>query len=160
MSNKYILFYSTYDEYGFFSNFYKAKIIVNGIEYCCNEQYIMHQKAMLFKDTENANKIMGTTDPSRMKGYGRKVKGFDENKWIKERDRIAYECNFAKFNQHDDLKKKLIATGNATLAEAAPNDAIWGIGVDKVVGKDVTKWRGLNILGNTLMKVRFCLSQN
>ena len=64
--------------------------------------------------------------------------------------------NLLKFSQNPKLKDFLLATSNRVLAEASPRDTIWGIGLDEK-DKDAQnpyKWRGLNLLGFALMKVR------
>ncbi len=53
-----------------------------------------------------------------------------------------------KFDQHQDLKQKLLSTGDAKLVEASPYDSYWG----NATRKDGSK--GLNKLGILLMKVR------
>ena len=60
-----------------------------------------------------------------------------------------------KFNQNEDLKKKLILTNNKNLYEASPYDRIWGIGYTKTnaVKTDKSKY-GLNLLGKALMELR------
>ncbi|KAG9001332.1 hypothetical protein FRB94_004825 [Tulasnella sp. JGI-2019a] len=51
-----------------------------------------------------------------------------------------------KFEQHDELRKELLSTGDADLVEdAGANDAFWGNGAD---GK------GRNELGKALMRLR------
>ena len=49
---------------------------------------------------------------------------------------------------------KLKSTGDSILAEAAPNDLIWGIGLSVSDAQKGGIWRGSNLLGETLMKVR------
>ena len=62
----------------------------------------------------------------------------------------------AKFDQNDNLKKLLLATGTKTLVEASPYDRIYGVGLaqtdDNIL--DETKWKGQNLLGQTLGIVR------
>ena len=52
------------------------------------------------------------------------------------------------------LKKTLLATGNAILAEATKNDRNWGIGLnlDHPDLASPRKWQGANILGWSLME--------
>jgi hypothetical protein len=64
--------------------------------------------------------------------------------------------NVAKFSQNRDLKTALLDTSSKTLVEASPLDVIWGIGLDKstALQTPVSQWRGLNLLGQILMRVR------
>jgi ribA/ribD-fused uncharacterized protein len=57
----------------------------------------------------------------------------------------------AKFGQHSDLKKILLATGEQLIEEHTDTDLYWGNG-----GKDGS---GANHLGKLLMKVRHTLSK-
>ncbi|MCW3095359.1 MAG: hypothetical protein JWL77_977, partial [Chthonomonadaceae bacterium] len=57
--------------------------------------------------------------------------------------------------QREALKEMLFATGDKIIAEASPQDAIWGIGMaeDHPNIADTTVW-GQNLLGKALMRVR------
>ena len=46
-----------------------------GRKYTSIEQYMMHQKALCFKDREIAEKIMATDDVAEIKRLGRLVSG-------------------------------------------------------------------------------------
>ncbi|KAJ7475443.1 hypothetical protein B0H11DRAFT_2033640 [Mycena galericulata] len=50
-----------------------------------------------------------------------------------------------KFNQHPDLRQKLLATGDAELVEDSPEDSFWGRGKDH---------QGRNELGRALERMR------
>lgn len=139
-----------------FSQWYSCNFIDLDNTYSSTEQYMMYQKAKLFNDLEIANKILKTNNPRTIKMYGRKVKNFNENIWIKNRENIVYNGNLLKFQQNKYLQKELLKTNNKILVEASPYDKIWGIGMNKN-HKDIldkTKWKGLNLLGICLMKVR------
>ncbi len=58
--------------------------------------------------------------------------------------------------QNNDLKKLLLETKDAILAECALRDRIWGIGLtmDDPKRFDMDKWNGQNLLGYALMMVR------
>ena len=60
-------FWKRNDEYGCCSNWYPASITIDGITFSCCEQYMMYQKAILFKDYEIADKIINTTTPKDIK---------------------------------------------------------------------------------------------
>ena len=75
---------------------------------------------------------------------------------------IVYEGLVAKFSQNEDLKKRLLDTGNDILAECAVKDRVWGIGLSKndPDRHDISKWKGQNLLGYALMMVRAKLSND
>lgn len=148
-----VFFYGTSD---YFSQFHPSKFTINEVEYSCCEQYMMHQKAVLFGDKEMEEKILNETKPGNMKKFGRKVKNFDEDEWTKKCREIVFDGNMAKFSQNEHLKEALLKTGNKLIAEASPRDRRWGIGMG-ATNKDATKphlWKGKNWLGEALMKVR------
>lgn len=157
MLKNYLFFLS-----GFQSNWYRCQFKDNdGIIYNCTEQYIMYKKAELFGDMKTAEEILKTFQPRFQKSLGRKVKNFDEEVWIKNREKIAYEGNLLKYQQNSRLKKLLINTYPKEIVECNPHDRIWGIGLAES-DPDILKtelW-GENLMGKTLMKVRETLMNN
>ena len=147
---------------GPFSQWHMKQMTIDNITYNCCEQYMMAEKARLFEDDVTLKKILGAKTPKEQKALGRAVKGFNEKTWKKNRYRIVVEATRAKFTQHEDMKKKLLDTGDAILCEASPIDRIWGIGLKKhdPKAKDPKLWKGLNLLGDALMEVRKELSAN
>jgi hypothetical protein len=138
------------------SNWTHSPFTLGGKRYNCVEQFMMAEKARLFGDKNAEKMIMGTSDPSDQKRFGRGVQGFDTRKW----DSVCYEIvvrgNLEKYRQNAGLCENLLATGNLTMVEASPKDKIWGIGMDKN-HKDATKpgkWLGRNLLGKALNDVR------
>lgn len=128
----------------------------NDVIYNCCEQYMMAHKALLFGDTASYQWIMQEASPKRQQQLGRQVKGFEHEVWKRNRQRIVQEANVLKFTQHEDLKQRLLQTGQKTLAEASPEDLIWGIGFEADAPEAVLpeKWTGQNLLGKALMQVR------
>lgn len=122
----------------------------------CAEQAMMLHKASLFKDKETFDKILKATHPKDQKALGREVKNFDQILWDNNRLSIVTRVNIEKFSQNSSLKRKLISTENRILVEAAPWDKVWGIGmgVDDPDILDEKKWKGLNLLGLSLMLTR------
>lgn len=117
---------------------------------------MMHGKALLFGDTAVAAKILATRDPQQHKALGRKVTPFDDVIWRGSRERIVMTGNRAKFTQNPDLLQALLATRKTTLVEASPFDRIWGIGLgaDNPKAQRRATWRGQNLLGEILTKLR------
>ena len=126
------------------------------------EQYMMYNKALLFHDQESADAIMNTDNPKTIKQLGRKVKNFNEERWLIYRERIVQRGNYLKFTQNNNLKLLLLETGNKIIAEASPYDKIWGIGlsVNSPDATNVKKWKGQNLLGVALMMVRNAIVAN
>eukprot|EP00966_Prymnesium_polylepis_P035365 821654-Prymnesium_polylepis.1 len=102
---------------------------------------------------------MSSTEPGDIKALGRRVKGFDEARWVSVRSAVVAYGNYLKFSQNKGLRKTLMATGDLTLVEAARNDTIWGIGLSVKDAAAGVKWRGLNLLGQSLMAARQALGE-
>lgn len=125
-------------EYAFLSNFYSCPVTYNGESYLNSEAAFQAQKT---QDPE-IRRAMSTMSAGQAKKFGRSLK--DPN-WFDKSVRIMYEVLTAKFTQHVDLRKKLIATGDAKLVEGNNwNDTFWG----------VCHGKGENVLGCLLMMVR------
>ena len=151
MKEKFTFFWN-----GPFSQWASAKFTVGGVEYNCTEQYMMAMKAMFFDDDEALKSIMSTSSPYKQKHYGRLVENFDADKWSKVCEDFVYVGNYAKFTQNQEYYEDLMKTIGTTLVEASPVDKIWGIGLNaqdkRAQSRDT--WRGLNLLGETITKVR------
>lgn len=138
------------------SQWHPARFAVEGVAYNCAEQFMMHRKALLFGDRAMAARILAATKPHEQKFMGTQVANFIEEIWTAHRVAVVTTGNLAKFSQNDGLKRRLLQTGNAVLAEANPRDAIWGIGLaaDDPRALDPAEWPGQNLLGQILMDVR------
>lgn len=151
MSEKFTFFWN-----GPFSQWEPAEFTIDGTVYNCAEQYMMAEKARLFEDYDTLECIMESEDPREQKSLGRKVRGFNAERWHSFAKEVVYEGNYAKFTQNKDLLEKLLATKGTTLVEASPYDCIWVIGLratDKKA-KDRSQWRGTNWLGEILTGLR------
>jgi len=133
-----------------------SKFSVDTEEYTCAEQYMMAEKARLFKDKEIEEKIMNASEPNEMKKLGKEVKNFDKTIWDKVKYSIVLNGNYYKFSQNPEMRDFLLSTGNKILVEASPLDKIWGIGLreEDVNAKNPLAWRGKNLLGFALMELR------
>lgn len=121
----------------FLSNFYDAKVEVFGLRFKNNEAAFQSQKC-----PERASEFC-RIDPSSAKKLGRNVQLRSD--WEDVKEQVMYECVKAKFTQNKDLKRKLLATGDAELIEGNNwKDKVWG----------VYKGKGENKLGKILMRVR------
>lgn len=151
-----VCFHNPDEENGYLSNWAISYFTVDGITFSSAEQYMMYQKAICFYDSETAHKILETDDVAEIKKFGRQVSNYKDDIWSEVRQDVVYKGLFAKFEQNEDLKEQLKSTGNTILAECAVHDKIWGIGLSMTDLNrfDQSKWKGKNLLGYTLMKVR------
>jgi ribA/ribD-fused uncharacterized protein len=117
---------------------------------------MMAGKAQLFGDHEALSAILETPDPAQAKELGRSVRGFEEDVWRQHREPLVVAGNWAKFGQHPALGRFLTSIREDVIVEASPRDTIWGIGLgqENPKARDPRQWRGLNLLGFALMKVR------
>jgi ribA/ribD-fused uncharacterized protein len=138
------------------SQWWPAPFEVDGARYRTAEHFMMAEKARLFGDGGTAARILAVDDPSKAKGLGRKVRGFDEAVWSARRYEIVVRGNLAKFGQNPALSAFLTGVREDVFVEASPVDAIWGIGLAEkdLDARDPARWCGLNLLGFALTEVR------
>jgi hypothetical protein len=139
-----------------FSQWFEVGFDVDDVRYNTAEHYMMAGKAQLFNDAEMLEAILACEHPGEAKKLGRRVRGFDQEIWERERSAIVVAGNVAKFDQNPELGAYLLTTGERVLVEVSPRDRIWGIGMGRnnPDATDPRKWRGRNLLGFALMEVR------
>ena len=151
-----ICFHNPEEQNGYLSNWYYSVFTIDEIAFSSVEQYMMYEKAILFRDHQTAEKILGTDNVAEIKALGRMVQHFDEEIWREKREKIVHKGVLQKFLQNPELAEKLLETGEQMIAECAVKDKIWGIGLS--MGDEerfcVDKWKGQNLLGQILMQVR------
>jgi ribA/ribD-fused uncharacterized protein len=127
-------------EYWFLSNFYLRQITYDGHVYASNEHAFQAAKATNERDRVY---VADADTCKEAKRRGREIKCRPD--WDFERVLIMLEICQEKFKQHDDLREKLIATGDQMLVEGNNwGDTYWG----------VCNGEGSNVLGTTLMFIR------
>lgn len=153
VDNKRIFFWSSV-----FSQWYRACITdpIAGITFNTAEQSMMYYKAMTFKDTDIAQKILATDNARKQKELGRKISNYDDAVWTSVRYDIVVRANYLKFSQNDDLKIILLMLKDWEFIEASPEDKIWGIGLGENNPDifDSQKWQGQNLLGKAIKEAQ------
>ena len=137
-----VSFYSVSDELGQFSNFAPFPIRVDGELWPTSEHYFQAQK---FEDKAYRQKIQMAKTPMLAARLGRDRKQKLRRDWESVKVSVMRTAVLAKFAQHEDLGKLLLATGDAKIVEHTENDDYWGDGGDG---------SGKNMLGRILMEVR------
>jgi ribA/ribD-fused uncharacterized protein len=153
-TNTHIYFWGT-----FLSNFIPKTLSIDymGHKFNTSEQLFMYIKAKFFNDHEKAYEIATKgQEPREAKRMGREVVGYDESIWSKYREDAMYQAVLLKFQSDEKLKQQLLDTGDKILVEGTPMDPIWGVMIkwddDRIL--DEKNWRGQNLLGKVLMRVR------
>jgi ribA/ribD-fused uncharacterized protein len=137
-----IMFYSTSDEFGFFSNFAPYPIKLKGKIWPTSEHYFQAQK---FAGTEHEEAVRREKSPMIAARMGRDRKRPLRRDWESVKDSLMREAVRAKFEQHQELRDRLLATGEAKIVEHTDRDSYWGDGGDG---------SGRNMLGIILVEVR------
>jgi len=158
-----IYFYGVNGEFGFMSNFYKCEFMENDIRFKSSEQYFMYHKCLTF-DPDNQrllDNILNSNSQTEIKKCGRQVKNYNNEVWNNIRYNIMRQGLLLKFTQNDNLKIKLLNTGNKMLYEASQYDKIWGIGFywQQAMNTNPNLY-GRNLLGQCLCEVRNILREN
>lgn len=144
---KEIKFYEAEDEFGYFSNFALYPINLNGKTWPTSEHYYQAQKVV---GTPWEDKIRLCKTPKEAFDMTRLPEFPERADWAEVKDDAMYEAVYAKFTQHEGLRKKLLETGDHILIEDSPADFYWGCGEDGT---------GKNMLGKTLMVIREVLAE-
>jgi ribA/ribD-fused uncharacterized protein len=141
---------------GVFSQWHPTSFKIDGLTIVTAEQWMMFSKARLFGDHDAASAILATSSPDEQKRFGQTVQDFQQETWDHWKVSFVYEGNLAKFSQNAGAARQLRATGNTMLVEANPRDWIWGVGlaIDDPSVHSPSEWKGGNLLGRILTKVR------
>lgn len=139
-----IYFYDRGKPFFEFTNFSLHSIVYDEKIYATSEHLF---QAFKFMTTNPVLAERMRTQPSARSA--RREAGFYRNyqrsDWFDVNVEVMDKILHAKFTQHEDLRKKLLETGDRELIEDSPDDVFWGIGRDR---------RGRNELGKALMRLR------
>lgn len=136
-----IYFYKTKEEWGFCSNFARYPVYLDGKNWPTAEHYF---QAMKHEGTNIEDTIRAAETPKEAASLGRNIP-MVRTDWDSIRLMHMFRVVRAKFEQHPDIRDKLISTGSEELAEHASVDKFWADGGDG---------SGENWLGKILMMVR------
>lgn len=123
----------------FLSNFFPAEVAYEGAIYPSVENAFQAAKCVSASERE----VFRVCSPAEAKRFGRRVCLRPD--WEHVKLDIMRQLVTDKFARSDELRHRLLATGDAELVEDnAWNDTFWG----------VCRGRGQNHLGRILMEVR------
>lgn len=107
-------------------------------------------------DNKTLAAILAAESSGAAKALGRRVLGFDEQRWSDERVEIVARGSVAKFGSSPELRNYLVGSVGRVLVEASPTDLIWGLGLaaDDEAAMVPSRWPGQNLLGLALKRAR------
>ena len=127
-------------DYRFLSNFYPAKVTYEGNSYPSTEHAYQAAKTTNASDRAKFREGIRAGEAKRLGKHIKLREGWEGMKLS-----VMEELLRQKFTKHDDLKQRLIETGDAELVESNNWGDVWWGQVDGV---------GHNWLGKLLMKIR------
>ena len=140
---KIIMFYRSSGDYGFMSNLYRREIKFENRLFRSSEDAYQFGKPL---DCMTAEWLISAPKPHLCAMAAHGLMAFDiRPDWQAIKVDRMRDVLRAKFNQHEDLKQRLIDTGDVVLIEDSKTDNFWGVG---------RYMRGQNKLGELLMQVR------
>ena len=76
----------------------------------------------------SSEKIINAKTPKEASNIGRDRNNILRENWRLIKQQIMYEAVLYKFKAHEDLKEKLLATGNEEIIEETTKENYWGCG--------------------------------
>ena len=138
------------NRYAFLSNFYEAEVKIWGHMFPTTEHAFAWMKPV--KDDPMRPEIRTALGPGAAKSLGRACVLRPE--WEEIKFRVMQAVVRAKFDQHPDLARSLMDTGDAYLQEGTYwDDRVWGVDLLSAP-LDWERREGLNWLGTILMAER------
>ncbi len=127
-----------------------------GVYYHSSEQFLHHQKAIIFNDPMSAANILASKTPGECKSLGGRVKHFEIERWKRQAKDIMQIGLTLKFCQTKLCFKALEVTGKTTLVEASAIDKLWGVGLNlkDIKLSNCQLWQVENWLGTVLENIR------
>ena len=134
------------EEYFFLSNFYTTDIEYRGLRYTNAEAAFQAQKCL----TDEEKQAFSGLEAAKAKRLGRRVSLRSD--WETVKLGIMEEIVRAKFTQNEDLKEKLLATGDIELIEGNTwHDNCWGSCHCPKCGNKGTNWLGKLLMNRRAM---------
>ena len=129
--------------------------------YHSSEQFIQHQKCLLFGDRVTEKLVLGVETALECKLVSKNMQNFDNKTWNENAKASCTPGILAKFEQHPTLANLLKSTGNKKIVECC-KDKDWGTGVPlhDVNALKPSYWHSQGLLGNILETVRSILNRN
>ena len=134
----------------------RSRPSIENTNYWSVGQFMQAEKARIFYDMESRKKILASPNKEEILRLGKNIRGFDATIWNKYCYAVSLFGNYHKFYQNRECLHALLNTGNRILVKDSTYDKIWGVGLSRQDDaiKNPQLWKGENILGFALMRIR------
>ncbi|MBO5330908.1 MAG: DUF1768 domain-containing protein [Alistipes sp.] len=140
------------------------RIPYDGHDFASSEALYMYLKARGLGDDKVANEILALDDNAKLtdrqrfakaKSLGKKCK-FNNYVFLANREKWMYTALSAKYEVDEEFRRVLMSDEyrGLTFVEASPRDVNWGIGLSVSAAYEGKAWKGKNLLGKLLTKLR------
>lgn len=154
----YLHFYGADGPDGFLDAHHRASVVYRGFAFGSAAHLLAYIEARFFGDALAEGHIRLATSPKAVQAAARALRRDPalERAWTSRRWRELMGVQQLKFEQHPELGRLLIGTGDALLCYADPSDRVLGIGIVDTHPNACRpdRWVGQNLLGNALTAVR------
>jgi len=140
-----IFFYHRHDPHYCFTNFSPHTVEYQGKVYPTSEHLFQAFKFLDRRPGLAEHIRTFSTQPSQALSEARRFAPEVRPDWMSFNIRAMDITLTQKFQQHQDIRQELLATGDSDLIEDSDVDSFWGCGADK---------QGRNELGKALMRLR------
>lgn len=123
-----IKFYKEYGKLGYLATYSNHGFIEKGIYYQTSEHYYQSKK---FTKKSVVKKILLAPTPKIASEIGRDRNNILRKNWRIIKNDVMYNAVFYKFFSNEQLRKKLLATGNEEIVEETEKENYWGCGPNK-----------------------------
>lgn len=139
-----------------FHQSYQCSFQICGTLFNSVTHYLNYRKAVIFENTTLASMILETDDPIIQTQLGSLIKRCPPTAWMELAHKVFYDATYAKYEQNEELRIKLMETQGKLLVETTIYDSVWGNGMrhDDPESYDIDAWRGSNWGGYLLTEVR------
>ena len=137
-----ICFYKEFGELGYLATYSNHGFYKDGIFYKTSEHYYQSKK---FDDPDVVNRIINAKTPKEASIIGRDRNNKKRENWKEIKKDVMFEAVLYKFLNNEEIKDKLLKTGNEEIIEETTKESYWGCGPNH---------DGENNYGKILCKVR------
>ena len=123
-----IKFYKEKGELGYLATYSNHGFLEKGMYYQTSEHYYQSKK---FLEKAVVKRILLATTPKIASKIGRNRKYKLRKNWRLIKNDVMYNAVFYKFFPDEDLRKKLLATGDEEIIEETVKENYWGCGPNK-----------------------------